>query len=126
MRGVRTGDDLTIVNNLESKNHIFARFWEIYPRKVGKIAARKAWDRLTVKPDIVIEGVERMIADPNLPSLEFLPHPSTWLNEGRWEDEPYPVRKPEGFVKPPAEGPGRGDWKLWYHDQGDHSFCDHD
>jgi len=111
---------------LEGARDRFDDFWELYPRKVGKIAARKAWDRLTVKPEIVIDGVERMVADPNLPSLEFLPHPSTWLNEGRWEDEPYPARKPEGFVKPPAEGPGRGDWKRWYHDQGDHSFCEHD
>lgn len=110
---------------LENARGDFDRFWELYPRKVGKIAARKAWEKIT-NPDDVIEGVNRLLADPNRPSLEFLPHPSTWLNEGRWEDEPYPARQaPESrFVKPAAEGPGRGDWKRWYHDQGDHCFCD--
>lgn len=66
----------------------FDRFWETYPRKVGKDGALKAFERLS--PDV--ETVEAMIAavqgqakrwdDP-----KFIPHPQTWLNQGRWKDE---------------------------------------
>lgn len=73
---------------------LFDQFWEWYPRKVGKDAARKAWDSARRRTDQqnIIDGIERFRLDPNLPAKEFIPHPSTWLNEGRWDDEPLPVR----------------------------------
>jgi len=72
----------------------FDHFWEWYPRKVGKEAARKAWDKARGKADqfAIIEGLERFRLDPNLPPKEFIPHPATWLNEGRWDDEALPAR----------------------------------
>jgi len=72
----------------------FDKFWSFYPRKIGKGGAKKAWEKITrgVKPELIIEGARRMAADPNLPETQFIPHPSTWLNEGRWDDEPYAPR----------------------------------
>ena len=72
----------------------FDEFWSLYPRKIGKGGAKKAWAKITrgVKPELIIEGARRMSADPNLPETQFIPHPSTWLNEGRWDDEPYAPR----------------------------------
>lgn len=81
---------------------LFDQFWEWYPRKVGKEAARKAWDSARRRTDQqnILDGIERYRLDPNLPVKEFIPHPATWLNEGRWDDEPLPVRgqqsKPTG------------------------------
>lgn len=72
----------------------FAEFWSSYPRKVGKTSARTAWDRARKRatvPDI-LAGVRRMAADPNLPEPQFIPHPSTWLTRGGWDDEPAPAR----------------------------------
>lgn len=37
-------------------------------------------------------GLRRLAADPNKPDAEFVPRPLTWLNNARWEDDPYPVR----------------------------------
>lgn len=73
---------------------MFDQFWEWYPRKVGKEAARKAWDKARTKTDQqhIIDGIERYRLDPNLPGKEFIPHPATWLNDGRWDDEPLPER----------------------------------
>jgi hypothetical protein len=78
----------------------FSEFWKAYPRKVGKVAAHKAfmkaWTGLEAaggEPGDILTGVALLAADPNKPSKEFLPHPSTWLNEGRWDDEPYPERE---------------------------------
>jgi len=64
----------------------FYVFWKIYPRKVGKGAARKAWEKaLTKQPaDKIIAALERFKFDED---PRFRPHPTTWLNGERWEDE---------------------------------------
>lgn len=72
----------------------FPKFWDAYPRKIGKQAALRAFTRAADKtdPETIIAGVIRMATDPNLPPKQYIPHPATWLNEGRWDDEPYPER----------------------------------
>ena len=71
----------------------FDLFWDQYPIKVGKAAAKKAWDK-AVKveaPDVIIQGAIRYATDPNRhPS--FTAHASTWLNAHRWNDSPLPQR----------------------------------
>jgi hypothetical protein len=71
----------------------FDLFWDEYPIKVGKAAAKKAWDK-AVKveaPDVIIQGAIRYATDPNRhPS--FTAHASTWLNAHRWNDSPLPQR----------------------------------
>lgn len=72
----------------------FSLFWNAYPRKVGKGAAKKAFDKAvdefgTLK---ILAGVNRFANDPNKPEQQFIPHPATWLNEQRWDDDPYPER----------------------------------
>jgi hypothetical protein len=70
----------------------FNAFWKAYPRKVGKDAARKAFDKR--KPDDVLtEAFIRAIESQSKGEAwrkdggQFIPHPATWLNEGRWMDE---------------------------------------
>lgn len=72
----------------------FEDFWNLYPRKVGKQDAFKAFKKaIATTPFIAIYvGVQKLATDPNLPEKQFIPHPATWLNEGRWSDEPYPER----------------------------------
>lgn len=36
-------------------------------------------------------GLRRLAADPNRPEANFVPRPLTWLNQSRWEDDPYPA-----------------------------------
>lgn len=73
----------------------FLRFWNYYPRKTEKLAARKAFDKAceVAGAEIIVAGAERMSRDPNLPPKQFVPYPATWLNAGQWEDEPYPERQ---------------------------------
>jgi len=73
---------------------LFDHFWRLYPRKVGKRAAKQAFTRAakTYDPALIVEAAAEFANDPNLPSKEFIPHPATWLNQGRWHDEPYPER----------------------------------
>lgn len=72
----------------------FDAWYFAYPRKVGKDAARKAYAKAVkrVAPEVLLAAVQRYANDPNLPDAQFTPHPSTWLNEGRWDDEPLPAR----------------------------------
>lgn len=124
--GTDTGGNLTRTTELELVNDTFARFWSTYPRKVGKQAAQRAFEKAISKYDVnvILEGLDRMVADPNLPDKQFLPHPSTWLNEGRWEDEAYPQRERDGRpLKPAAQVPGHRDWVRVEHDAGEHWAC---
>jgi DNA-binding transcriptional regulator YhcF (GntR family) len=71
----------------------FDTFWKIYPLKVGKAAAKKAWEKATKEsePSKILDGALRYSNDPNRhPS--FTAHAATWLNAGRWSDEALPPR----------------------------------
>ena len=71
----------------------FGEFWKVYPRKVEKIAAQKAFEKALqiVTADVIIDGARRYANDPNRVDA-YTAHPSTWLNAGRWDDEPLPER----------------------------------
>lgn len=71
----------------------FVRFWDAYPRKVGKGEARKVWAKLRkngIDLEAVIAGAERYRDDParQRKDLEFTKHPGPWLNAERWTDTP--------------------------------------
>jgi len=81
----------------------FEEFYDLYPRKVKPDAARKAWKSALKRAtaDQIIEGARRLVADPNLPEKQYIPHPSTWLNAGSWNDEPLPARETPRGQPPP-------------------------
>jgi hypothetical protein len=64
----------------------FEDFWAEYPRRVGKLAAERAYRaaRKLASAQTILDGLvlTRFAKDP-----QFIPHPSTWLNQGRWMDE---------------------------------------
>lgn len=69
----------------------FAMFWAIWPRKVGKAAAIKAWAKL--KPDSIVfnqisENLEAQCSagDWARDNYRYCPHPATYINGRRWED----------------------------------------
>lgn len=78
------------VKAAEGYTEDFETFWSAYPRKVGKGGAFKAWQKQKPEP---IEKVLRLIRkykSTEWANIEtrFIPHPATWLNQRRWEDEP--------------------------------------
>lgn len=67
-------------------------FWPAYPRKVAKEAARKAAAKVLaagVDPAEVMAGLEAARASEQWTrdGGRYVPHPATWLNGRRWEDE---------------------------------------
>ena len=69
----------------------FERFWKAYPKKKGKDAARKAFKRVTVPVETLLDAIEKQKtwSEWKRDNGQYIPNPSTWLNQGRWEDEEY-------------------------------------
>jgi hypothetical protein len=84
--------EILVQNKFERE---FSEFWQVYPRRSGKQAAKKAFVIACkqVGVDVVLDGARRFAKDPYLPVKQFIPHPATWLNQGRWDDEPLPPRE---------------------------------
>lgn len=84
------------------------KFWAAYPRKISKAAAMKSLDKVKDAGDVafekILEAIERYKAwlaeaDPRRHIWRPEPkHPSTWLNQGCWDDEfstePSPQTRP--------------------------------
>ncbi len=73
----------------EALEDYFEDFWYKYPKKVGKEAARKAWNK--ANPDIikVIDAInwQRETKQWQAEDGKYIPNPATYLNQGRWMDE---------------------------------------
>lgn len=70
----------------------FDQFWAAYPRKTGKDAARKAFARRKVNDSLLQQMLDAIEAQKRSEQWQknggqFIPHPVTWINQGRWEDE---------------------------------------
>ena len=79
----------------------FDEFWSKYPRKVAKKTAMQAFakmpqDEQELALDVVDNHVEYWKIKET--ATEFIPHPATWLNQGRYYDELD--MKPKAPVKP--------------------------
>ena len=70
----------------------FDLFWDAYPRKTGKQDAIKAFQRLNPNDALmqtIIGAIDRQKLSPQWTKDggQFIPHPATWINGRRWEDE---------------------------------------
>lgn len=72
----------------------FARFWSVYPKKVGKPAAEKAFRAAKVNGHLpeVLADIEAKAASQawTKDGGQFVPNPATYLNQRRWEDQTAP------------------------------------
>lgn len=71
----------------------FEYFWKLYPRPVGKGVAFRSWQRLSMpQKRKAYAALVRQLADlkakSRSPRGNICPHPSTWINQGRFDDEP--------------------------------------
>lgn len=71
----------------------FLKFWEAYPRKEGKGKAFNEFDRIKVNDSLLAEmlqaiEVQKLSDQWKKDKGQYIPHPSTWLYQRRWEDQP--------------------------------------
>ena len=77
------------------REELFESFWKVYPRKVGKEKCRNWFKIHKPKEELVqkmIEAVEEQKKSKQWSDPQYIPHPYTWLNQGRWEDELTPSK----------------------------------
>jgi hypothetical protein len=68
----------------------FNEFWSAYPKKTGKDAALKAWKVKKPRIDDVMFALswQRNSEQWQKNGGQFIPNPATYINQGRWQDEP--------------------------------------
>ena len=78
-----------------SRASAFDVFWAAYPKKSGKEAARKSFARAKADIGTMLSALEvqKQSEQWTKNNGQFIPNPTTWLNQGRWEDE---LPKPSG------------------------------
>ena len=68
----------------------FENFWSQYPKKVGKLTAKRSREKLSQEnQQKALEAIaeHRKYWAAKGTDWEFIPHASTWLNQERFEDE---------------------------------------
>lgn len=96
-----TGNEKPVHHSTTLAAKRFEEFWAAYPKKVGKKAAEAAWKK--IKPAAALHdkimtavGRARVTEQWLRENGRFIPNPTTWLNQGRWDDEYQEVTQPHG------------------------------
>jgi hypothetical protein len=99
-----------------SLTHQEEEIYEAYPKKVAKPAALRAIRHALAKHpfDFLLERTRRYAQTCNSPA-EFIPHPSTWFNQERFNDDPATWRRTgpmnNNAKSPPSRQLNREDYK---------------
>ena len=107
------------IQNPESENNAredFEKFWSAYPRKAGsKQKAFESFKKAGVSLEILLEAIEnqKKSAQWCKDDGQFIPHPTTWLNGKRWEDQlPVDNKIPKGASGTLGEAELEAIWKV--------------
>ena len=70
-------------------DELFEKFWALYPKKIARGAAKKAWAKVGIYDR---EAILRVLGNGyRFPrDRQFIPYPASWLNAERWLDEQDP------------------------------------
>jgi predicted phage replisome organizer len=86
----------TFNSNISNKDNIdilFDKVWKAYPNKTGKKYAKQCFIKLKPTEELVERMIKAIEEQKNTEKWrkdhgQYIPNPSTWLNQGRWEDVP--------------------------------------
>jgi hypothetical protein len=73
----------------------FDNFWNLYPKKVAKSEALRAWNKATKKKaaDELLK-LTKAYAEGKLPEDKYIPYPASWLNKELYESVELAEAKP--------------------------------
>ncbi len=80
---------LTPKGGLAELENEFERFWDYYPRKVGRKAAKTAFFKARKNNDLktIAVPLRAFVECINGTPMDKIPHAATWLNQERWLDD---------------------------------------
>lgn len=89
-------------NNIRSSvpdDHSFNHFWEAYPRKVAKKKAEQIWKtkKLSKHSEKILDHLRTQNNCDEWRDKKYIPHPTTYLNGERWNDEPIKAETENPF-----------------------------
>lgn len=92
----------------------FEEIWALFVKRVGKDAAFRQWKKAKqrVSHETLIAAVRAQAAKDRAADIQFVPHPATWLSEGRWQDEGL-------LPQEPRAAQSEGYWVAYGTDAGD-------
>lgn len=96
----RTDNKLYVLPNTVNtviKDEEFDLFWRAYPRKTNKAFAQKVFRKIAFTEELLLTMMQALQNFPFSKDPQYIPHPSTWLNGRRWEDES--VAEPSDYEK---------------------------
>ena len=70
----------------KDRDNMFDVFWNFYPRKVNKAQARKIFLRKPKSMKHIVYAAKMFAEENRSTDLKYIPHPTTWLNQERWND----------------------------------------
>jgi hypothetical protein len=80
--------EIIVIKNYSNKDILFDQFWSIYPVKKVKKTAEQKWSKLNDKDKkAILEDIPKRIESDDSWIRGFIPHPTTYLNQERWNDE---------------------------------------
>ena len=94
VRNARIEENRIEENRIDNNtDHGFNEFWSAYPRKISKKTAYASWNRIKNLDDALTRKIMESLEEHKKSQQwqkddgKFIPHPSTWLNQERWNDE---------------------------------------
>jgi hypothetical protein len=103
-----------IKDNKKDISERFERFWSVYPRHIAKQNAKKSFDKLNPDDELLAVMIRAVNEQKKTDQWtkdngQFIPHPATWINQKRWEDESVPAKSAVVKVLP-AQSYGQRDY----------------
>lgn len=76
-----------IINHQIEPRNTFDLFWAVYPRRIAKGQAEKAWAKLNPDDNLLAVILAAVESFDWAKDERFIPYPATWITARRWEDE---------------------------------------
>jgi hypothetical protein len=89
-------DEVKLSKNKLSKDKIsyvhFEKFWTAYPKKIGKKTAYAVWQKINPSEELTENIVQAVVKSRKTQDWlkdggQFIPHPTTYLHQERWDDQ---------------------------------------
>lgn len=117
--GQVSGENRIEENRIDKNIYIdlFEKFWNEYPRKVAKKKALASYEKienLEVTHEKIMAALNAYKQSEQWQEKhgQFIPHPATWLNQERWNDEPPRKAEKKAFYHGQPMQKFNGKWKV--------------
>jgi hypothetical protein len=91
---IKNTNYLEKTKNKEEHLEVFDEFWNLYPKKIAKADALKAWNKAIKRksPDELLK-LTKVYSEGKLPDMTYIPYPASWLNKELYESVEEPKEK---------------------------------